>query len=208
MKKLALNPLFWTELSELNSIRRLCPTDVIIGGIREPQKTPCFLKSLSPNLLLMSTLSYSQSCYRFNGFKLKRKNVSTLTLLPSKSKWVKLRVILKLWGAIISQMQFLLGGYKSGNEGLIIVPFVTSMTPPQASSHFLPSECNSYPIRHSHRYPPKVLTQWCSHPWSESEHSSNSLMKLAEKPAFWTELSDMNLTNSLLELDRTDSGTL
>lgn len=131
-----------------------------------------------------------------------------LTLFPSRSKWVKLRVILYWGGAIISQMQFLFAGYKSGNDGDTIDPFDASMIPPQASSHFLPSEWSSYPMRHSHLYPPSVLTHSCSHPWFCSEHSSNSFMKFAENPAFWTEESETNLTIILLELDLTSSGTL
>lgn len=66
-----------------------------------------------------------------------------LTLFPSKSKAVKLRVIRKPAGAVISQMQFLLGGYRSGKEGLVRVPLLASIRPPQASSHFFPSECSS-----------------------------------------------------------------
>ena len=55
------------------------------------------------------------------------------TLLPSISKWVKLTVILHCGGARISQMQFLLAGYKSGKDGELIVPFDASIMPPQAS---------------------------------------------------------------------------
>ena len=55
------------------------------------------------------------------------------TLLPSMSKCVKLTVILHCGGASISQMQFLFAGYKSGNDGDVIVPFEVSIRPPQAS---------------------------------------------------------------------------
>lgn len=48
---------------------------------------------------------------------------STLhTLLPSMSKWEKLRVMRYWSGATICQTQFLLGGYRSGKEGLCMVP--------------------------------------------------------------------------------------
>lgn len=56
-----------------------------------------------------------------------------LTLFPSRSKCVKFRVILNWAGAIISHIQLLFPGYKSGNEGLVIVPLVASIIPPQAS---------------------------------------------------------------------------
>lgn len=36
-------------------------------------------------------------------------------------------------GAMISHTQFLFTGYSSGKLGLVIVPFETSNTPPQAS---------------------------------------------------------------------------
>ena len=49
------------------------------------------------------------------------------------SKWVKLTVILHCGGATTSQMQFLLAGYKSGNDGDTIVPLEASVRPPQAS---------------------------------------------------------------------------
>ena len=49
------------------------------------------------------------------------------------SKCVKLTVIRHCGGAKISQIQFLLAGYKSGNEGDVIVPFDVSISPPQAS---------------------------------------------------------------------------
>ena len=38
-----------------------------------------------------------------------------------------------LGGAISSQMQRLLRGYRSGNEGEVMVPFSASIVPPQAS---------------------------------------------------------------------------
>ena len=56
-----------------------------------------------------------------------------LTLLPSISKCVKLTVILHWGGARISQMQFLFAGYRSGNDGDVIVPFEVSISPPHAS---------------------------------------------------------------------------
>ena len=151
VKKIAAKPLFWTELSVLNSRRKLLPTDVTRGGLRGPQNMPCLRNSFSPVLLRISTLSYSQSCYKVESEWRNKKKlgwiftllIKKLTLLPSKSKCVKLSVIRYCGGATISQMQFLFGGYRSGNEGLTIVPFSVSMTPPQASSHFLPSECNS-----------------------------------------------------------------
>ena len=36
-------------------------------------------------------------------------------------------------GAKISQIQFLLAGYKSGNEGDVMVPLDVSISPPHAS---------------------------------------------------------------------------
>jgi len=60
-----------------------------------------------------------------------------LTLFPSRSKWVKFSVILNWTGAIISHMQLLFPGYRSGNEGLVIVPLVASIIPPQASENIL-----------------------------------------------------------------------
>lgn len=66
-------------------------------------------------------------------------------------------------------MHILLGGYKSGKDGEVIVPFVALNIPPQetkietnlsqikndfnflnAPSQFLPSECNSNPILQEH----------------------------------------------------------
>ena len=46
---------------------------------------------------------------------------------------MKLTVIRHCGGAKISQIQFLLAGYKSGNEGDVIVPFDVSISPPHAS---------------------------------------------------------------------------
>lgn len=63
VKKRAAKPLFCTEVSVLNSMRRLLLTEVTICGIFGPQNTPCFLYSVSEDLLRTSTLSYSQSCY-------------------------------------------------------------------------------------------------------------------------------------------------
>ena len=62
VKNTAANPVFWTELSEANSIRRTLPSEVKTGGKWVPQKTPCFLSSFSLSLLRTSTWSYSQSC--------------------------------------------------------------------------------------------------------------------------------------------------
>lgn len=58
---------------------------------------------------------------------------SKLTLFPSTSKWVKFTVILHCGGARISQMQFLLAGYRSGKDGDVMVPLEASIKPPQAS---------------------------------------------------------------------------
>ena len=55
------------------------------------------------------------------------------TLFPSMSKCVKLTVIRHCGGAKISQIQFLLAGYKSGNEGDVMVPLDVSISPPHAS---------------------------------------------------------------------------
>ena len=62
VKKTAANPLFCTELSDKNSILKEFPSDVIIGGSREPQNTPCRRISPDPILDDNAKLSYSQSC--------------------------------------------------------------------------------------------------------------------------------------------------
>ena len=46
---------------------------------------------------------------------------------------MKLRVILYWGGASISQMQFLLIGYRSGKLGDVILPLLDSIWPPHAS---------------------------------------------------------------------------
>ena len=74
--------------------------------------------------LMRSRKNESLSCHGW---------VGKLTLFPSTSKWVKLTVILHCGGANISQMQFLLAGYRSGNEGDVMVPLEASIKPPQAS---------------------------------------------------------------------------
>ena len=61
MKNLALNPVFCTELSELNSIRKVFASDVIGIGSVDPQYTPLTTESgLVP--LTIRTESYSQFC--------------------------------------------------------------------------------------------------------------------------------------------------
>lgn len=62
VKNTAANPVFWTELSEANSMRRTLPSDVTNGGSWFPQKTPCLRNSFSLSLLRTSIWSYSQSC--------------------------------------------------------------------------------------------------------------------------------------------------
>ena len=62
VKNTAANPLFCTELSERNSIRKEFPSEVMIGGSLEPQNTPCRLISPEPILDDNAKLSYSQSC--------------------------------------------------------------------------------------------------------------------------------------------------
>ena len=82
---MAANPVFCTELSELNSKRKEFPSLVITGGNLgkklwtvmvgyfsyfsdftnlDPQKSPCFLTSPDPILEDKAKLSYSQSCYK------------------------------------------------------------------------------------------------------------------------------------------------
>ena len=63
VKNVALNPVFWTELSELNSIRSEFSDEVIGVGRVEPQNIPiAFVSEFSPFETL--TESYSQSCCR------------------------------------------------------------------------------------------------------------------------------------------------
>lgn len=59
----------------------------------------------------------------------------------------------------------------------------------------------------AHSYPPSVLTHEWLQPCSMEAHSSNSFMKVAEKPAFCTVLSDSKITSSLLEVDLEDGQT-
>lgn len=106
-------------LSDVKVILMKLPSDVINGGNRTPQNSPCFLRTSSPSLLATSTESYSHS--------------SWYKLLPSRSKCVKFRVIRYWGGAIISQTQFLFPGYASGNDGLVMVPLLSSKNPPHAS---------------------------------------------------------------------------
>ena len=44
VKNNAANPVFWMVLSDLNSMRRILPSEVIKLGTLEPQNTPCFFK--------------------------------------------------------------------------------------------------------------------------------------------------------------------
>lgn len=61
VKNVALNPVFWTELSELNSIRSEFSEEVIESGSVEPQNIPiAFVSEFNPFETL--TESYSQSC--------------------------------------------------------------------------------------------------------------------------------------------------
>lgn len=83
-------------LSDVKVTLKEFPSEIISDGSLEPQKIPCFLKRSSPSLLLTSTESYSQSCWR--------------ALFPSKSKCVKFSVIRYWGGAIISQTQSLFPG--------------------------------------------------------------------------------------------------
>lgn len=57
VKKTAAKPLFWTVLSDLNSMRNEFPSDVINGGKRCPQNIPCRFKLSSS--ILEYTLSES-----------------------------------------------------------------------------------------------------------------------------------------------------
>ena len=59
---MAANPVFCTELSELNSNLKEFPSLVITGGSLDPQNNPCFLTSPDPILEDNAKLSYSQSC--------------------------------------------------------------------------------------------------------------------------------------------------
>lgn len=61
MEKSALNPVFCTELSELNSILSVLSSEVIGTGRSDPQKIPCTVAS-APTPLLTRTESYSHSC--------------------------------------------------------------------------------------------------------------------------------------------------
>ena len=62
MKNMAANPVFCTELSELNSNLKEFPSLVITGGNLDPQNNPCFLISPAAILEDNAKLSYSQSC--------------------------------------------------------------------------------------------------------------------------------------------------
>lgn len=61
VKNIAINPVFCTELSELNSIVMVLLSDVIGIGRVEPQYTP-FTTESSFVPLVIRTLSYSQFC--------------------------------------------------------------------------------------------------------------------------------------------------
>ena len=63
-----------------------------------------------------------------------------ITLFPSRSKWVKLSVILNWGGAWISHEQCLLLGYSAGKLGLVMVPLGTANRPPQASAQKLSAQ--------------------------------------------------------------------
>ena len=63
VKNKAWNPVFCTELSELNSILSWLLSDVMEAGRVEPQNMPWVTESL-PTPLLTRTESYSQSCYK------------------------------------------------------------------------------------------------------------------------------------------------
>ena len=86
-----------------------------------------------------------QTCSRQTDMSMINKLPLLLTLLPSMSKWEKLRVMRYWSGATICHTQFLLGGYRSGKEGLWMVPAAWSMYPPQASESSHQNLINHWP---------------------------------------------------------------